>query len=171
KNIGMMKISVLLLVVGCFSGSLAFGQTAIGKRTADGDGILDFASGTTKGIILPAVETLPATPANGTFVYDKNAQMDKVFTNGAWMDLSDEGDNSAVLPYSGPANGKQTDIGAESTDVDGVLVNESTDNALIRPKVASPLLIVPSPYPGMMCYDTDANALAVYDGSVWSFWK
>ncbi|MGV3763425.1 hypothetical protein [Parapedobacter sp.] len=167
----MMKISVLLLVAGCFSGSLALGQTAIGKRTADGDGVLDFASGTTKGIILPAVETLPATPANGTFVYDKNAQMVKVFTNGAWMNLSDEGDNSAVLSYSGPANGKQTVIGAKSTDVDGVLVLEATDKALILPKVASPHLNVPSPYPGMMCYDTDAKALAVYDGSVWSYWK
>lgn len=166
-----MKISVLLLVVGCFSGSLAFGQTAIGKRTADGDGILDFASGTTKGIILPAVETLPATPANGTFLYDKNAQMVKAFANGAWMNLSDEGDNSEVLPYSGTANGKQTVIGAESTEVDGVLVLEAADKALILPKVASPHLNVPSPYPGMMCYDTDAKALAVYDGMVWSYWK
>jgi len=167
----MMKISVLLPIVCCFICSSAFSQTAIEKKTVDGDGILDFAAGTTKGIILPAVETLPATPANGTFLYDKNAQTVKVFTNGAWMNLSDEGDNTAVLPYSGAANGKQTVIGAKSTDVDGVLVLEATDKALILPKVASPHLNVPSPYPGMMCYDTDAKALAVYDGLVWNYWK
>lgn len=150
---------------------LATGQTAIEKHTVDGDGILDFASGTTKGIILPAVETLPATPANGTFLYDKNAQMVKMYENGVWVNLTDEGDNSAVLPYSGTDINKQTVIGATGTNVAGVLVLEATDKGLILPKVASPHLNVPSPYPGMMCYDTDAKALAVFDGEVWSYWK
>ncbi|MBE8722088.1 hypothetical protein C4F40_15270 [Sphingobacterium sp. Ka21] len=167
----MMKIPALLLLGVCFSWTVVHGQTAIEKLTVDGGGVLDFASGTTKGIILPAVATLPSTPANGTFLYDKNAQMVKMFANGAWVNLSDEGDNSAVLPYSGTAAGTQTVIGAKSTTVDGVLVLEATDKALVLPKVASPHLNVPGPYPGMMCYDTDAKALAVYDGTVWSYWK
>ncbi|MFD2034654.1 hypothetical protein ACFSKL_07640 [Belliella marina] len=166
-----MKIPVLLLLGICFSCTVGYGQTAIEKLNVDGSGVLDFASGTTKGIILPAVEILPATPANGTFLYDKNAQMVKMYSNGVWINLSDEGNNSAVLPYSGAAAGTQTVIGDTSTAVDGVLVLEATDKALVLPKVASPHLNVPSPYPGMICYDTDAKALAVYDGLVWSYWK
>lgn len=155
----------------CLFGTGLFGQTVIGKLTVDGDGLLDFPSGTVKGIILPAVETLSATPANGTFLFDKNDQRVKMFANGAWVNLSEEGDSSALLPYSGTDAGTQTVIGATSTDVDGVLVLEATDKALVLPKVASPHLNVPSPYPGMMCYDTDAKALAVFDGKAWSYWK
>src|SRR5690606_9615052 len=117
-----MKISVLLPVICCFICSSAFSQTAIEKKTVDGDGILDFAAGTTKGIILPAVETLPAIPANGTFLYDKNAQTVKVFTNGAWMNLSEEGDNTAMLRYSAADKRMQTVKGKHSTDVESVFV-------------------------------------------------
>ncbi len=148
-----------------------FAQSAIEKHTVDGDGILDFASGTTKGIILPAIATLPATPANGTFLYDKNDQKVKMFQNGSWVNLTDQGNSTAVLPYSGTANGTQTVIGAKSTTVSGVLVLESANKVLILPKIASPHLNVPGAYPGMMCYDTNAKALAVYDGTNWSYWK
>jgi len=164
-------IRSIFLLIGCFSCLVATGQTAIEKQTVDGDGVLDFASGTTKGIIIPAVEALPTTPANGTFLYDKNAQIIKMYENDVWINLTDEGDNTNVLPYSGTDIAKQTVIGATSTAVDGTLVLEATDKALILPKVASPHLNVPSPYPGMICYDTDAKALAVYDGLVWSYWK
>jgi len=163
---------IFFTIIGiCLVSNGVFAQSAIEKRAVDGDGILDFASGTTKGVILPAVETLPVTPANGTFLYDKNDEKVKMFGNGVWINLTDQGDNTGVLPYTGTANGSQTVIGAKSTTVDGVLVLEATDKALVLPKVASPHLNVPSPYPGMMCYDIDAKALAVYDGVNWSYWK
>jgi len=164
-------LSILSLGL-CFA---AKAQTAINKKTTDGSSVLDFAAGTTKGIILPAVETLPATPANGTFLFDKTAKIVKMYQNGAWVNLSDVGDIAGpvpIAPYSGTvANGKQTVIGARSTSVDGVLVLESTDKALVLPKISSPHLNVKSPYPGMMCYDTDRKALAVFDGKVWNYWK
>lgn len=166
----MMQLALLMILCG-FGSLTVLGQTAIEKYTVDGDGILDFASGTSKGIILPAVEILPAVPANGTFVYHKNDQKVKMFENGVWVNLSDVGDNTAILPYNGTATSKQTIIGATSTAAAGALVLESTSKALILPKVASPHLNVPSPYPGMMCYDTDAKALAVFDGAVWNYWK
>ncbi|WLD23722.1 hypothetical protein NU10_13595 [Flavobacterium dauae] len=166
-----MKKSILIAIGCCLFGSLAYGQTAIEKQTVDGDAVLDFAENTTKGIILPAVETLPATPANGTFLFDKNDATVKVYANSGWTNLSDAGDGTNVLAYTGTPNNKQTVIGSQSTTVDGVLVLEATDKALVLPKVASPHLNVPSPYPGMMCYDADAKALAVYDGVVWSYWK
>lgn len=174
KEVIMKKAAIQKVLIGVFfAGAALMGhaQTAIDKETVDGDGLLDFASGTTRGIILPAVETLPPTPANGTFLYDKNAEMVKMYENGAWVNLSDTGDVSAVLPYNGFNTDQQTIMGAESTSVDGVLVLESSDKALILPKIASPHENVIDPYPGMMCYDTDAQALAVFDGLVWSYWK
>lgn len=166
-----MKISTLLLIGICFCCDLAVAQTAIGKNTVDGDGLLDFATGSVKGIILPAVSTLPATPANGTFLLDRNDMKLKMYANSEWVNLSDEGDTGDLLPFNGANINSQTVIGAESTSVDGALVLESPEKALVLPKVASPHLNVPSPYPGMMCYDTDAKALAVFDGLVWNYWK
>ncbi|GGF25081.1 hypothetical protein [Echinicola rosea] len=167
----MKRLLTLILILSFFGCGLSFGQTAIEKNTVDGDGLLDFPSGTTKGIILPAIETLPSSPANGTFLYDKNDQRVKVYENGTWVNLTDEGDNSAVLPYNGTDSDRQSVIGATSTSVDGTLVLESSNKSLILPKIASPHTNVPSPYPGMMCYDTDAKALAVFDGEEWSYWK
>lgn len=164
-------LTVLSLIVGFTLDVSA--QTAIEKNTVSSTSVLlDFAAGTTKGIILPAVETLPLTPANGTFLFDKTAQILKMYQNGAWVNLSGVGENMSIVPYSGTTdNGKQTVIGARSTTVDGIVVLESTDKALTLPKIASPHLNVKSPYPGMMCYDTDRKALAVFDGKVWNFWK
>lgn len=170
-----MKKYFILSILSLGLGFAANAQTAINKRTADGSSVLDFAAGTTKGIILPAVETLPTTPANGTFVFDKVAKIVKMYQNGVWVNLSDIGDIAGTVPlapYSGTVdNGKQTVIGARETAVDGVLVLESPDKALTLPKISNPHLNVKSPYPGMMCYDTNRKALAVFDGKVWNYWK
>lgn len=168
----MMKrlLIAVILVLGGFMNAIA--QIAINKNTADGSSVLDFAAGTTKGIILPAVETLPSTPANGTFLLDKTDKKIKMYQNGAWVELSGVGDITNIVPYSGTVdNGKQTVMGARSTGVDGVLVLESTNKALVLPKISNPHLNVKSPYPGMMCYDTNRKALAVFDGNVWNYWK
>lgn len=170
-----MKKYFILSVLSLMLCNSVQSQTAIEKKTADGSAVLDFATGTTKGIILPAVETLPATPANGTFLFDKVAKIVKMYQNGAWTDLSGVGEIAGtvpVAPYSGTVdNGKQTVIGSRSTTVDGVLVLESADKALVLPKISNPHLNVKSPYPGMMCYDTNRKALAVFDGLVWNYWK
>lgn len=161
-------------------------QTAIEKQTVTNNSVvLDFASGTTKGIILPAVTTLPATPANGTFLFDARAAEKKIkmYENGGWVELSGVGSTTALVPFSGSVNNnKQTIIGSKTTKVyngttfvdgpvDGVLVLESATKAMVLPKVSNPHLTVKSPYPGMMCYDTDRKAVAVFDGTVWNYWK
>ena len=167
----MKKILITIGFIFSFC-TIISAQTAIGKRTVDGSAVLDFASGTTQGIILPAVETLPATPANGTFLFDKNDSKVKLHQDGIWVELSGTGSNTGIVPYSGTAdNGRKTVIGSRTTTADGVLVLEAPDKALVLPKVASPHLNVKSPYPGMMCYDTTKKALAVFDGSVWNYWK
>jgi hypothetical protein len=148
-------------------------QTAIDKLTVDGSSaLLDFATGTSKGIILPAVTTLPATPANGTFLYDKNDSKVKMYENSIWVNLSTQGGNSSdILAYNGTAANTKSIMGDQSTTADGVLVLESTNKAMILPKVALPHLNVPNPYPGMMCYDTTSKSLAVFDGTSWTYWK
>lgn len=166
----MKKASIFILISISF-GTITNAQTTVEKKTTDGSSVLDFASGTTKGIILPAVETLPATPANGTFLLDKNDKKVKMYQNGAWVSLSEEGNITNLVPYGGADTANRTVMGSRTSTADGVLVLESPDKAMILPKVASPHLNVKSPYPGMMCYDTDKKALAVFDGSVWNYWK
>ncbi|MFC6096538.1 hypothetical protein ACFPVY_07740 [Flavobacterium qiangtangense] len=168
----MKKLIILSSVLFLFT-LVAQGQTVFEAKAPTGtSSILDFATGTAKGIILPAVESLPISPANGTFLVDKTDQKVKMYQNGIWVELSAGGNTSTIVPYSGTVdNGKQTIIGSRTTSVDGVLVLESANKALVLPKVASPHLNVKSPYPGMICYDTTAKALAVFDGNAWNYWK
>lgn len=162
----------MLSVLGLGWAITANAQTGIETKTVSTSAVLEFATGTTKGIILPAVETLPATPANGTFLLDKNDSKVKMRQNNTWVELSGTGNITNVVSYSDTSdNGKQTVIGAKSTTVNGVLVLESTNKALVLPKVANPHLNVKSPYAGMMCYDITRKALAVFDGTVWNYWK
>lgn len=168
-----MKSIVAVVILSSIAALNSLAQTAVGKQTvSSGSVVLDFGAGTTKGIILPAVETLPATPANGTFLFDKAAERIKMYENGSWRDLSDQGDNSGIVPYKGTVDtGKQTVMGAHATSVDGVLVLESANKAMVLPHIADPHLHVKSPYAGMMCYDVVSKSLAVFDGISWNYWK
>jgi hypothetical protein len=60
-------------------------------------------------------------------------------------------------------------VGTPSS-VSGILVLEDANKAMILPKVASPHLNIISPAAGMMVYDTQKKQLAVFNGTVWSFW-
>lgn len=166
KNI-FLTMFLLITVV-----TISKAQTGIETKTPASSSVLDFATGTTKGIILPAIEILPASPANGTFLFDKNDAKIKMYQNGVWVNLSGTGSTAGLVPYSGTVdNAKKTIMGSRTTGADGVLVLEATDKALVLPKVASPHLNVKSPYAGMMCYDTVTNSLAVFDGTLWNYWK
>lgn len=154
------------------------------KNPSSNSAVLEFPSGTTKGIILPAVENLPGTPANGTFLYDKTQKKVRMFQNNSWVDLSNIGDADSILAYSNTLTvpDKQTIIGSHTTKVyngtsfvdgvvDGIVVLEGSTKALVLPKITNPHLTVKSPYPGMMCYDVNRKALAVFDGILWNYWK
>ena len=107
--------------------------------------------------------------ANGT--NGTNGISPTVGPNGNWF-IGTTDNIGNLAPYSGTVeNNKQTIIGARSTAVDGVLVLESADKALVLPKISNPHLNVKSPYAGMMCYDTIRQALAIFDGTVWNYWK
>lgn len=135
---------------------------------------MDFVTGTTKGIILSSTSSDPNSASNGTFIYNSTDQKVKVKSNDQWIDLTDEGNSTATqTTYDTNAVevGNGVIIGNENSTKVGALVLESNDKALILPKIFKPDLNVKNPYPGMICFDTDSNTLAVFDGSNWSYWK
>jgi len=133
----------------------------------------------TKGIILPAVDNLNSVLAttvavnNGTFLFDKSDNKVKMFEKNAWVSLSDVGSASLITANTSNDTDAQQGviIGSETSSAKGVLVLESPNKAMILPRIMNPHLTVKSPYPGMMCYDTVSRSLAVFDGSVWNYWK
>ena len=175
-----MKINkILLSLTICSFAAMANAQVAIGKNTVNGtDTLLDFddSAGNYRGIILPAVDDASTMTLdennNGTFVLDKSDETVKYWTESqGWTALSDEGDASAILTNDSSEIGNGAVIGAETSDAKGVLVLESADKAMILPKINRPHETVKSPYPGMICYDTESKTLAVFDGLVWNYWK
>ncbi|MBV8325050.1 hypothetical protein [Chryseobacterium sp.] len=170
KNIKNISIAAAFVV----SNSI-FAQVAIEKQTVDGNStVLDFnnITGNTKGLILPATSGLPTGAlVNGTFVFDVTDNKVKVYENDVWKDLSDPGSSAAVVVNNTAETGKGVIIGASSSTADGVLVLEAQDKAMILPKITTPHVNVKNPYPGMICYDTTSKTLAIFDGTVWNYWK
>ena len=158
-----------------------------GKQAVEGNAtLLDFNSplsadtnsttnNNTKGIILPAVleDDAVASPSNGTFIYDYEAKTVKLFANNGWTSLSEQGNNSQIVVNPSPdLNASQgAIIGSKTSAAKGVLILESSDKAMILPRIQNPHTNVKSPYPGMICYDTVRKSLAVFDGTNWNYWK
>lgn len=167
------KMKKNIVIIMLFYTGMISAQIAIEKAQVDGDGLLDFAANTTKGILLPIVETLPTNVVAGTLVMDKNDKTIKMNVESSWVFLSDEGSiTNAVFNTNEEIPGPNRIImGASTTTAPGVLVLESLTKALILPKVAVPHTVVKSPYPGMICYDTVSKTMAVFDGLKWSYWK
>lgn len=192
-KLNVSKNSTLFGSLFVLLGNIVFGQVAIGKQSINGNStILDFVDTTAtesptdkettnyKGIILSAVESSPTftvvtpttnNPNNGTFLFDKASKKIRMFENGTWVDLSNAGNSSNVIVNSSAETGKGVIIGSETTNAQGVLVLESSDKAVIIPHIKNPHTTVKGPYPGMMCYDTVSNTIAVFDGSNWNYWR
>ncbi len=165
----MKKIFFLL----CVFPFIAKSQVAIGKTSIDGSGILDFPTGTTKGIILPnVINNVNINPIEpGTLVFDLNSSKIKYY-NGTWIELSDK---DGISPTLNPGNDIVTNngviIGADTSTANGALVLESNDKALILPKIIDPVTSVKSPVAGMICYDPNKKLFCLYNGKDWFFWK
>jgi hypothetical protein len=61
-------------------------------------------------------------------------------------------------------------IGSTNTSKVGVLVLESSDKALLLPKVSDVATNLVNPEAGTIVYDTLRKKLAVYNGLTWAFW-
>ncbi|WP_282629503.1 hypothetical protein [Empedobacter sedimenti] len=131
--------------------------------------LLQFEEGRSRGIILPANDKAPQNPANGTFIFDMSDIKVKMYENGQWINLTDRG--GYPISYNDYDIGEGVIIGAESSTAEGVLILESTDKALVLPRVNDLTIDVINPYPGMMCYDMASKTVAIFDGIQWSYWN
>ena len=173
KNI----ILTTILVVSCIGTTKS--QVAIGKQSVTNTDVsLEFADTENRGILLPWVSKASdvAGAVDGTFIYDTTDKKVKYLKGGSWFDLSVDTTGVVDTTLQDPLTEKSTAkvaIGANgATDTTpGILVLTDKDKAMILPKVASPHLNIINPSAGMLVYDTTAKQLAVFNGTVWSFWK
>lgn len=170
----MKKINILSLLL--FS-AFAFSQVAIGKSNVSNSSVsLEFESGN-RGIVLPWVEseTAVAGAVAGTIIYDttdKKVKVKKVASG--WKDLSVNGTGAVDTSLQdalvdNPSTKVVIGANAATDTTPGILVLTDTNKAMILPKTTYAAVI--NPAPGMMIYDTTAKQLAVFNGTVWSFWK
>lgn len=174
------NITIIFVLLAVFTSNA---QISIGgKQSVEGTAtLLDFNNVTTNtmGIILPSVDnltnSLASTPTNnnGTFLFDKSTSKVKMYENNTWVDLSSAGNSIQIIANTSneSVNNQGVIIGSETSNAKGVLVLESANKAIILPRISNPHTNVKSPYPGMMCYDTVSKSLALFDGSVWNYWK
>ena len=156
-------------------------QVAIGKATVSSPAVsLEFYDNAdnTRGIILPWVTSTAAVTGavNGTIVYNTADRKVYVKYASGWRDLSVDTTGTVTTTLQDALSDLDTAkvlIGGDpATDTTpGILVLADTNKAMVLPKVASPHLNIVNPAPGMMVYDTTKKQLAVFNGTVWSFWK
>ncbi|MBP2619683.1 hypothetical protein [Chryseobacterium jejuense] len=169
----LLPIAILLAVTGTVQSQIAIGKSTVTNASVS----LEFADTENRGLILPYVETKTGITENGTIIYDTTDHKVKYLKDsGTWTDLSVDNTGTAnilIQTSKIESTTAKTAIGsAAATDgTPGVLVLTDTNKAMILPKVASPHLNIINPAPGMMAYDTMKKQIAVYNGTVWSFWK
>ena len=175
----------LFLIIITFFSQNVYSQVAIGKTSVSSPSVsLEFGS-ENRGIVLPWVtsEASVANVVNGTMVFDLTDKKVKVKYGSSWKDLTVNTNGTTVDPVTSvdgatiqdnsviENTSAKTAIGTNLTSTPGILVLEDTDKAMILPTVASPHLNIINPSPGMMVYDNFNKVLAVYNGTVWSFWR
>ena len=165
-----------LLFATTLSAQVAIGKTSISSPAVS----LEFYDNpdNTRGIILPWVTSTAAVTGavNGTIVYNTADRKVYVKYASGWRDLSVDTTGTVTTTLQDALSDLDTAkvlIGGDpATDTTpGILVLADTNKAMVLPKVASPHLNIVKPSPGMMVYDTTKKQLAVFNGTVWSFWK
>lgn len=137
---------------------------------------------------------MQGTIVDGTIIFDLSDKKMKYRKANTWFDLTgsptfplvikDASNNDVTLSNFNTIDSSLQDSKAESgsgkvaigtnassDSTMGILVLTDTDKAMVLPKVASPHLKITNPSPGLMAYDTVKGQLAVFNGTVWSFWK
>jgi len=166
----------ILLILMCLTAITAKSQVAIGKTSVTNTSVsLEFNDSEKKGIILPYVEDKSSITENGSVIFDNTDHKVKYLKDNSWFDLSVDatGKSDVTIQQSKTElSTAKTTIGTNTAmDSNGILVLSDANKAMILPRVASPHLNIINPAPGMMVYDTTKKQLAVYNGTVWSFWK
>lgn len=130
---------------------------------------------------------------NGTIIFDLYDKKVKYMKGGSWFDLTgninfplsvkDNDHNILVINQFNAIDSSLQDdikenekakviIGNDRDDsAVGILVLSDKNKAMILPRVASPHKNIKNPSAGMMVYDMTSKQLAIFNGTVWSFWK
>ena len=166
-------LTTFILISACVSAQVAIGKASVSSTAVS----LEFGN-ENRGIVLPWVtNTSDVTGVvDGTIVYNTTDKKVYVKYASGWKDLSIDAtgavDTSLQNSLSDLDTAKVLIGGNPDTDTTpGILVLADTDKAMVLPKVASPHLNIVNPAAGMMVYDTTSKQLAVFNGTVWSFWK
>ena len=176
-------LTTFILISACVSAQVAIGKASVSSTAVS----LEFGN-ENRGIILPWVDGVSNTApfitnspiteivVNGTLVYDTSDKKVKVKYASGWRDLSVDTTGTVTTTLQDTLSDLDTAkvlIGGDpATDTTpGILVLADTNKAMVLPKVASPHVNIVNPSPGMMVYDTTKKQLAVFNGTVWSFWK
>lgn len=171
-----MKNTFLILAM-LMTATAAKSQVAIGKPAVSNTSVsLEFADTENKGMILPYIEDKSSITENGTIIYDVTDHKVKYLKDNSWFDMSVDatGVASIAIQTTKTENtAAKSAIGTNgATDgTAGVLVLSDDNKAMVLPRVASPHLNIINPAAGMMVYDLTKKQIAVYNGTVWSFWK
>ena len=166
-----MKLFTFIIVA--LIGSISFGQLAIGiPNVTNNSVILEFGNDGNKGLILPYTEAEIANAPNGTFIFDTSVNRVKVRIANNWVDLSNQNGASNLADQNVHTENSESGIviGANTSNADGVLVLDATDQAMVLPIVDNFTDIV-NPSPGMIVYVRTNKRLAVFNGTKWTFWK
>ena len=176
----MKKYRIIALVIFAFTGSKAqvIFNPDIGQTSSSPSVLLEFGT-QPKGLLLPWVTntTGVAGAVAGTVVYDISDKKVKYLKDGpgaGWIDLSVDATgvvNTTLQDTPTDAANAKTIIGNRTAAAPGILVLESPTKAMVLPKLGSPYANIINPSAGMVVYDTTTKQLAVFNGTVWSFWK
>ena len=143
-----MKNKFTIIIAFIFVGINA--QLGIETESVRGDGLMDFPSPATKGILIPKVTNSTSTAAHGgSIIYDVVDQRVEYYnpSTSAWEAMTKgsataiTGADTASYPETNPDNGiiviAGTVLSEEEADdaVIGALVVKSNDKALILPQV------------------------------------
>ncbi|MXV37267.1 hypothetical protein GO491_01055 [Flavobacteriaceae bacterium Ap0902] len=192
----MKKLLYILLLGSSYS---LFAQVGVGIGAIPSNDYVSLELGTNApaenlGLILPWItnESSATNAPVGTLVFDASTQKVKLSSSSTpntpsdtnsiqsmWIDLSNNADTPNVA-FSNPTNFADSPnacviIGAETSDVEGILILETPDadnnpKAMVLPRVNEFSDII-NPTAGMIVYVKKNSRLAVFNGAEWSFWE
>ena len=166
KTKPMKKKLVLSITILVFTTWVMPAQVSIGKETVDGSGILDFGS-ENRGLLLSNVTDATAIDASaGTIVFDAKTGSVRFHNGTGWSVVIPGGITGSAPP--GTDSGTGVIIGAETSEVEGILRLESSKLSLILPKASNAEFKIQSPEPGLMVYDPFLKRVLIYNGNYWT---
>lgn len=173
----------ITVIVMLFAAYTVSGQVAVEKdAVTNASVILEFndesaATGVAKGLILPIVtNATDVEKVEGTIFYDASDKKVKYVKSATEVIEMSEAAASTVTITTPTATETATDgvvitDGTVTTADKAVLKLESNSKAMILPRISNVETALNNPAAGTIVYDLASDSIAVFNGSVWSFWN